>query len=201
MKSAWQDVEPKLKIGVLALQGGFALHLSCLSNLGVEAVAVRYPHELEACSGLILPGGESTTMTSLLHESGLFHALQHFNKPLFGTCAGMILLSKLGLLSVAIERNAWGRQCESFSAQLQVAFPTGIKMCEGIFIRAPRIKAILSNEVQVLASHLGEPVFVQQGRSFGATFHPELTEESDFHRFYVGVCYEFARENSRCKCS
>ncbi len=193
--------DPKLKIGVLALQGGFARHLEKLTQLGVEAFPVRYSHELEACDGLILPGGESTTMTSLLEETGLFHALCHFKKPLFGTCAGMILLSKMGLLSVAIERNAYGRQCDSFSTSLRVDFPTGAKECEAIFIRAPRIKAILSTEVQVLATHKGEAVFVGQGRCFGASFHPELTDEDDFHRFIVGVCHESSRKNSCLKCS
>lgn len=191
-------VESEIRVGVLALQGGFPKHIEKLSQLSVRAILVRYPHELAACDGLIMPGGESTVITKLLHESGLWKALENFSRPIFATCAGMIVLAKMGKLSLAIQRNAFGRQCESFSTSIQVNFPEGEQQCEAVFIRAPRIMGVLSNKVKVLATLRGEPVLVTDGNILAATFHPELTEDLAIHRFFLygkNGCIDGSRES------
>jgi len=184
-----------MKIGVLALQGDFALHAKALARLGAEAVEVRKPGELDAVGGLIIPGGESTTLLHLMQEWDFFPALEKFHaggRPLYGTCAGCIVLAReverprqpsLGLIDVTVERNAYGRQRESFEAHGAATLdgqPTTIEM---VFIRAPRIVRI-GPGVETLAHHGNDPVLVRQGSVLVGTFHPELTESTAVHRYF-----------------
>ncbi len=169
------------KIGVLALQGAFAKHREMLQQIGVASLEVRTPGDLEACDGLILPGGESTVMHSLNTLP-----LATFAKPIFGTCAGMILMAHLGLLEITVERNAYGRQAHSFSKDLTVYLERAHTV-HAIFIRAPRITSILSPDVQVLAD---TPVIVRQGNYLATTFHPELTNDPCIHHYFVEICKE-----------
>lgn len=180
-----------MKIGVLALQGGFSKHIDKMIEIGCEAAAVRYPEELRGCEGLILPGGESTAMNRLLEDNTLKKALLEWERPIFATCAGMILLAKWGKLGVAIARNAYGRQSASFTTKLQVNFPDGQQECEGVFIRAPKILAILDNKVEVLSQYAASPVLVREGNILAASFHPELTQECKIHTLFLEVCHGF----------
>lgn len=190
------------KVGVLALQGDFAAHADALQRAGAEAVEVRDAAQFDSIGGLVIPGGESTTMLKLLHYDGMFDALAKFGKekPIFGTCAGAILLAKevanppqesLGLMDVAIERNAYGRQIDSRVAEIDATqeFYGGKSKAandklEAVFIRAPIIRRA-GPEVRVLASYDGTPVLVEQGRHMAATFHPELTRDLRVHRRFL----------------
>jgi 5'-phosphate synthase pdxT subunit len=184
-----------LRIGVLALQGDFALHARALGKCGVEAVEVRKPQELGEVDGLIVPGGESTTLLKLMEAWDFVPALEKFHhsgKPIFGTCAGLIILARevespkqfsLGLIDVTVERNAYGRQRESFEATGLARLDAGPIPLEMVFIRAPRIKQV-GPGVRVLAEHGGEPVMAQQGRVLVATFHPELTNDTTVHEYF-----------------
>jgi len=182
------------QIGVLGLQGAYAKHLAILQQLDVQAVDVRKPEDLEKCHGLIIPGGESTTMTKLINEIEMHDALLKFSAdcPVFGTCAGMILMATkvdddrvktLNLLDIEVERNAYGRQIDSFIDKLDVTTNGQAFSIRGVFIRAPRIKNI-GDDVEVLASVNGEPVLVQQGHHMAAAFHPELTGETRIHNYF-----------------
>ena len=182
------------QIGVLGLQGAYAKHLAILQQLDVQAVDVRKPEDLEKCHGLIIPGGESTTMTKLINEIEMHDALLKFSvdRPVFGTCAGMILMATkvdddrvktLNLLDIEVERNAYGRQIDSFIDKLDVTTNGQAFSIRGVFIRAPRIKNI-GDDVEVLASVNGEPVLVQQGHHMAAAFHPELTGETRIHNYF-----------------
>jgi 5'-phosphate synthase pdxT subunit len=185
-------------IGVLALQGDFALHARALEKCGVEAVEVRKPHELDEVDGLIVPGGESTTLLKLMEAWDFVPALEKFHsggKPIFGTCAGLIILARevespkqfsLGLIDVTVERNAYGRQRESFEASGVARLDAGPIPLEMVFIRAPRIKQV-GPGVQVLAEHGGEPVMAQQGWVLVATFHPELTSDATVHEYFCDL--------------
>ncbi len=193
------DMDPALRqssarIGVLSLQGNFEAHIQCLTSLGLKSFEVRKSSELEGLNGLILPGGESTTILKFLQEEGLFEAIQkfyHTGGGVFGTCAGLILMARkvknpsqgsLELLDVEVTRNAYGRQRESFQADIEIE---GFDKLEGVFIRAPQITAC-GEEIQVLASYQGAPVLVQQGkRLLAATFHPELTHSQALHRYFL----------------
>jgi len=185
-----------VKIGVLALQGDFALHAKALARVGAEAVEVRKPGELDAVGGLIIPGGESTTLLHLMDEWEFFPAIEKFHaagRPLFGTCAGCIVLAReverprqfsLGLIDVTVERNAYGRQRESFEAHgvaILDGEPTAMEM---VFIRAPRI-ARMGPGVETLARHGGDAVLARQGSVLVGTFHPELTENTAVHRYFA----------------
>lgn len=193
-----------LTIGVLALQGAFAKHVAMIRSLGAKAVEVRKPGDLAACDALIMPGGESTTMMKQMKFIGLVEPLIEFaeRKPVFGTCAGLILMSSeimedslkpLHLLRVSVERNAFGRQVESFKMELSVALEQGKKeQVAAVFIRAPRIRAI-GSAVSVLASYEGEAVLVQQGFHLGATFHPELTHNSAIHAYFLKLAKKAKR--------
>lgn len=183
--SALQNGAGKLTIGVLGLQGGFSAHMKMIESLGAKALCVRTEEDLKQCNGLIIPGGESTTISLLLTE--LRSALLTFarNKPLMGTCAGMILMAKENMIAIEIKRNAYGRQAQSFSTSLQVHFPTGTKTCEAIFIRAPKIESLLADDVKVLAYLGDEPVFVQQGTHLALAYHPELTEDTAVHDYFL----------------
>jgi pyridoxal 5'-phosphate synthase pdxT subunit len=182
--------------GVLALQGDFAAHAAAFRDLGVGVREVRRVGELEGLAGIVIPGGESTTLLNLMRDEPWFDALRLLHASgavLAGTCAGAILLSRdvrprqpsLGLLDAVIERNAWGRQVDSFETRVEATAALGGEM-DAIFIRAPRFLA-LSPEVEVLARCAGEPVLVRQGRVVAATFHPELTPSRALHRFLVRI--------------
>ena len=182
------------KIGVLGLQGAYAKHLAVLQQLDVQAVDVRMPGDLEECHGLIIPGGESTTMTKLINEIDMHDALLKFSvdRPVFGTCAGMILMATkvdddrvktLNLLEIEVERNAYGRQIDSFIDELDVTTNGQAFSMRGVFIRAPRIKN-MGDGVEVLAYVNGEPVLVQEGHHMAAAFHPELTGETRIHNYF-----------------
>lgn len=183
-------------VGVLALQGAFAKHLEMLNKLGVKAIEVRRPQELAKCSGLIIPGGESTTITKQLAFSKLAEEIALFGKkkPLFGTCAGMILMSNkilsddiqpYGFIDIDVERNAFGRQVESFQAEITITLPQGKKQpFKATFIRAPRIRRV-GADVEVLASINEEPILVKQSHHLAASFHPELGDDPLIHNFFV----------------
>ncbi len=181
------------RVGVLSLQGDFARHRGAIEALGVEAVRVTLPRDLDGLEALLLPGGESTTMLRLLEATGLRAPLEAFvrEKPVLGTCAGLILLGRggaglpvppLGVLDVEVERNAYGRQIDSFAAEIDA--PVLGRACPGIFIRAPRIRAVGAG-VEVVARLAGEPVGVRSGRIAGLCFHPELTQDLGFHRWFL----------------
>jgi 5'-phosphate synthase pdxT subunit len=173
-----------MKIGVLALQGNFREHVAMLRRLGVEAVEVRKPEELEKLDGLVVPGGESTTFMRLMRLYGLDEAIRAFQRPILGTCAGMIVLDRdhLGLVDIEVDRNAYGRQVASFEADLPLAGED--EPLRGVFIRAPRLREAGPN-VQVLAEHDGEPVLLRDGRFIVASFHPELTADTRVHELFI----------------
>jgi 5'-phosphate synthase pdxT subunit len=190
-----------MKIGVLALQGAFREHLDVLDAIGVEGVPVRLPADLEGVSGLILPGGESTTMRHLIRRWGLaepIRGLAATGSPLFGTCAGMIVLSKeivggedpvLPLLDVSVERNAFGRQLDSFEADLNVPV-LGDRPVHAVFIRAPVIEGV-GPDVDVLARlDDGRIVAVRERNVIATAFHPELAGETRFHRLVATMAAE-----------
>jgi 5'-phosphate synthase pdxT subunit len=171
------------RVGVLAVQGNFREHVAMLRRLGVDAIEVRKPEQLEDLDGLVVPGGESTTFMRLMRLYGLDEAIRTFERPILGTCAGMIVLDRehLGLVDVEVDRNAYGRQVASFEADLALSgdsYPL-----RGVFIRAPRVR--LTGDVEVLAEHEGEPVLVRDGRILVASFHPELTEDTRVHELFL----------------
>jgi len=176
-------------IGVLAVQGNFREHAAMLRRLGADVVEVRLPEELEGLDGLVIPGGESTAIMRLARLYGLDEAIRRFAGPVFGTCAGMILLdgAHLGLMDVLVERNAYGRQVASFEADLELAGEE--RPLRGVFIRAPRISDV-GPEVEVLAEHEGEPVLLRQGRFLVAAFHPELTDDTRVHERFLELVKE-----------
>jgi pyridoxal 5'-phosphate synthase pdxT subunit len=180
-----------VKIGILAVQGDFREHAAALGRLGVEAVEVRMPEQLEDVDGLVIPGGESTAITRLIRIYGLEEALRSFERPIFGTCAGMILLDRdhLGLADVGVERNAYGRQVSSFEAELRLL--DGGEPLHGVFIRAPRVTAV-GEDVEVLAELDGEPVLLRDGRYLIASFHPELTGDTRVHELFLDMVREEA---------
>jgi pyridoxal 5'-phosphate synthase pdxT subunit len=186
-------VDDRLRIGVLAMQGNFREHLKMLARLGVHGIEVRKPEELAGLDGLIIPGGESTAIGRLIRLYGLEEAIRHFDRPVFGTCAGMILLARGGPLEqvdIAVERNAYGRQVASFETDLELE--DEVVPLRGVFIRAPRVHET-GPEVEVLAEHDGEPVLLRQGRVLVASFHPELTEDTRVHERFI----EIVREETR----
>lgn len=195
-----------MKIGILALQGGYSAHARALTELDVPWCYIRTPAELQTVNGIILPGGESSTALKLLQQNDLFTALQQCGQqgmPMFGTCAGAILLAKrvllptqpsLGLVDVTIERNAYGRQLascivEGFSHLTSQPMP----MC---FIRAPRFSELPAH-ITVLADYQGEPVCVQQQQYILATFHPELTADNQLHRHFIELVASAATNGNK----
>ena len=188
-----------MRAGVLAVQGDFQAHGRALARAGAEPVYVRTPAQLEGLDALILPGGESTTMLKFLENEGLLEALRAFaaRRPVLGTCAGAILMASavsrpcqrsLGLLDIAIERNAYGRQLDSHIATIDPA-PEFVERAgpgplQAVFIRAPIIRRV-GGEAAVLLRHRGDPVLVEQGRHLAATFHPELTDDSRVHQLLL----------------
>ena len=178
-----------MKIGVLAVQGNFREHVAMLRELGAEVVEVRLPGQLEGLDGLVIPGGESTAITRLMRLYGLEEAIRSFAEPVFGTCAGMILLdrSHLGLADVETERNAYGRQVASFEAELDLVGEEA--PFRGVFIRAPRVR-VAGPGVEVLAELDGEPVLLRDGRVLVASFHPELTDDPRIHERFLELVTE-----------
>ena len=178
-----------MKIGVLAVQGNFREHAAMLRALGADVIEVRLPEQLDELDGLVIPGGESTAIMRLIRLYGLEEAIRQFAAPVFGTCAGMILLDRrhLGLVDVEVVRNGYGRQLASFEADLELE--DGGEPLRGIFIRAPRVTDAGPN-VEVLASHDGVPVLLRQGRFLVASFHPELTEDTRVHEKFLELVKE-----------
>ena len=173
-----------MRVGVLAVQGNFREHAAMLRRLGADVVEVRKPEQLDGLEGLVVPGGESTTFMRLMRLYGLDEALRAFAGPVFGTCAGMIVLDRqhLGLVDLEVDRNAYGRQLASFEADLRLAGDD--QPLRGVFIRAPRVRDH-GPDVEVLADHDGEPVLLRQGRLLVASFHPELTEDTRVHELFL----------------
>jgi pyridoxal 5'-phosphate synthase pdxT subunit len=182
-------MESAPRIGVLAVQGNFREHAAVLRRLGAEPVEVRKPGELDGLDGLIIPGGESTAITRLMRLYGIEEAIRRFRGPVFGTCAGMILLDRdhLGLVDVAVSRNAYGRQVASFEADLELE--GDVQPLRGVFIRAPRVTAS-GPDVEVLAEHDGTPVLLRDGRFLVASFHPELTDDTRVHERFLQLVEE-----------
>jgi pyridoxal 5'-phosphate synthase pdxT subunit len=186
---------PSLTIGVLALQGAYEAHAQTLRMLGATPKLIRTPEDLEGVAGLIMPGGESTTMLKFLERNGFFEVLQNFVRtiPTFGTCAGAILLAShvehpaqksLGALDITVERNAYGRQIDSTILKAETVLPGG--PLEMVFIRAPRITRI-GPGVETLASREGFPVLVRSGHLLAATFHPELSDDTRIHKLFLDL--------------
>lgn len=185
----------KKAVGILAIQGDFAMHARMLEKVGAPYRLVKHAQELQEVAALILPGGESTTLLKFFSETGLGGAIKDFaakGKPVFGTCAGAILLAaevfnppqqSLGLLDITIERNAYGRQIDS-SVQMGECPELAPDPVEMVFIRAPIIRRV-GNEVKVLGKAAGLPVLVEQGRVLAATFHPELGGSEAIHRYFL----------------
>lgn len=186
-----------MKVGVLALQGNYDKHSQILDQLGIQSVLIRYPEQLDDVSGLIIPGGESTTMSKLIDATGFRQALISFAQqhPILGTCAGLIMMGTLQqqdervktlkLIDITVTRNAYGRQLDSFVDDLTVSFDNQQQTIAATFIRAPQIDAVESN-VEILASYNNKPVAVRQGHHIGITFHPELNDVSLFHQLAFG---------------
>jgi len=185
-------------IGVLALQGAFEVHARRLAELGAIATLVRRPDELAALDALVIPGGESTTFLKHLEREGFYDTLNTFvhTKPVFGTCAGCILLAKevtnppqasFGVLDIAVERNAYGRQNDSAIITADTTLPGG--PLEMVFIRAPRITRV-GPTIETLATRDGSPTLIRQGRLLAATFHPELTDDTRVHQLFLDIVRE-----------
>jgi 5'-phosphate synthase pdxT subunit len=185
-------VEQPLRIGVLAVQGNFREHAAVLRRLGAEPVEVRLPVELDGLDGLIIPGGESTAITRLMRLYGLDEALRGFGGPIFGTCAGMIVLDRdhLGLADILVVRNAFGRQVHSFEADVDIGH--GDEPVRAVFIRAPWIEEA-GPDVEILAEVEGHPVLARDGRILVAAFHPELTDDTRIHELFLNQVREASR--------
>lgn len=185
-----------MQVGVLALQGAFAAHSDCLTSIGVQSVEVRNPEQLASVDALLMPGGESSTMSQLLESSGLFDPISKRiseGMPVFGTCAGMILLASeildgrsdqrsFSAIDISVRRNAFGRQFDSFESTIA----TDVGDFQGVFIRAPRIERV-GPDVRVLGSIGDEPVLVRQGNVLAASFHPELSDDARLHQYFVSI--------------
>jgi len=185
-----------MQVGVLALQGAFAAHSECLTSIGVQSVEIRTPEQLGSVDALLMPGGESSTMSQLLESSGLFDPIAARiadGMPVFGTCAGMILLASeildgrsdqrsFSAIDISVRRNAFGRQVDSFEANID----SSVGEFHGVFIRAPRIERV-GVGVEVLGSINDEPVLVRQGNVLAASFHPELSNDARLHEYFVSL--------------
>jgi 5'-phosphate synthase pdxT subunit len=187
-----------MKIGVLAAQGAFAEHIATLNKLDIEALPVRLPGELKGIEGLILPGGESTTISHLMGDYDLMKEIMGLagaGLPVFGTCAGLILMASqisgnnaraLGLMDITVKRNAFGRQVDSFETELKIPV-LGEKAFPGVFIRAPIIETC-GDDVEALSRLAdGTVVAARQGKLIATAFHPELTDDLRFHRYFIDI--------------
>ncbi|PGT80770.1 pyridoxal 5'-phosphate synthase glutaminase subunit PdxT [Bacillus sp. AFS040349] len=188
-----------LKIGVLGLQGAVREHIRSIEACGAEGIVVKTTNQLDDLDGLIIPGGESTTMRRLIDKYNFMEPLKAFaesGKPMFGTCAGLIMLAKnlvgyseshLGLLDVTVERNSFGRQKDSFEAELMI---TGVgEDFVGVFIRAPHIVEV-GEDVEILSKHNGRIVAARQGQFLGCSFHPELTDDHRMTQLFINMVKE-----------
>ena len=184
-------------VGVLALQGAFQKHIDMLSASGVPAHIVRQPHELADCCALIIPGGESTTISLLIQENGLYEPIKAFaeNHPVMGVCAGMIMMATevdddrvkpLGLIPFKALRNHYGRQVHSFTADIKLAFDNDNQMFQAHFIRAPGMDK-LHKDIEVLAKYDDEIVMIRYGKYLALSFHPELTSDNRIHQYWLGL--------------
>jgi len=194
-----------MRIGVLALQGGFIEHISMLAKLGVKATPVYKTDELEGIDGLIIPGGESTTMLNLMHNFGILEPLKekvHSGLPIMATCAGIVLLAKevsnpgmetLSLMDIAVKRNAFGRQVDSFEASVDIPV-LGKEPFPAIFIRAPLIESV-SPDIEILGRLAdGKFVAVRQERLLAISFHPELAQDTRLHRYFLDIVADYPSE-------
>jgi pyridoxal 5'-phosphate synthase pdxT subunit len=191
-----------LRIGVLALQGDYLKHIEMLQRLDIEAVPVRTPDEVRSLDGLIIPGGESTTIGKLMRRFGVDDAILEkvdAGMPLYGTCAGLILMAKdiedsdqhrLGLLDVTVRRNAFGRQVDSFETDMHIS-ELGPDPIRAVFIRAPFVTEVRDG-VKILASIDGRPVLIQRGNLLASSFHPELTNDTRLHEYFVSLVEDAA---------
>ena len=186
-------------IGVLGIQGAFLKHQIAISRLGLSSILVRNRIDLKKIDSIIIPGGESTTIITILKKHNMWESLKDFSKshPVFGTCAGIILMAKkinefeqfgtdnsLALMDIEVSRNSYGRQIESFSTQLSVSQTVATKDIPAIFIRAPQVMNVGSEKVEVLATFEGTPVLLRQNNYLGCTFHPELTCSLAIHDYF-----------------
>ena len=185
-----------MQVGVLALQGAFAAHSDCLTSIGVQSIEVRNTEQLSSVDALLMPGGESSTMSQLLESSGFVDPIATRiadGMPVFGTCAGMILLASeildgrsdqrsFSAIDISVRRNAFGRQVDSFEATIN----SSVGDFHGVFIRAPRIERV-GDQVEVLGSINDEPVLVRQGNVLAASFHPELSNDARLHEYFVSI--------------
>jgi len=190
---------PELRLGVLAIQGGFEAHAHMLRRLGADVREVRSPADLEELDGLVIPGGESTTIVKGIESAGLEEPIREHHEAggtVFGTCAGMIVCddSHLGLIDAAAARNAFGRQLQSFEADLEMEGMGGEPL-RAVFIRAPWIERH-GAEVEVLASYGGHPVAIREGRVLACAFHPELTDDPRLHAYFMAMTTS-ARDRAR----
>ncbi len=196
---AMDSYSPSTKIGVLAAQGAFAEHIAILRRLGVDAVPVRLPRQLEGLAGLIIPGGESTAIGQLIQDYHLANEVKSLARrglPVFGTCAGLILLASsihpdgkvrpLGLMDINVRRNAFGRQVDSFETELLIP-ALGKKPFPGVFIRAPAIEQANSGAEIIARLADGTGVAARQDRLLACAFHPELTEDTRLHRYFLDI--------------
>jgi len=195
------------RVGVLALQGAFREHINALKGCGVEGFDIRLPHQLEEADGLIIPGGESTTIDKLIRKYNFREPLDNFfesRKPIFGTCAGMILIAKkvmgeqmgLGYIDLTVKRNAYGRQVDSFEQGIKINFNHGYDgiQFKAIFIRAPKIAKVGKN-VRVMGMLGGGAVLVREENVLACAFHPELGTDLRIHNYFVGMVKYNKREN------
>jgi 5'-phosphate synthase pdxT subunit len=181
---------PDLRLGVLAIQGGFEAHAEMLRELGADVVEVKLPADLKGLDGLVIPGGESTTISMGIESAGLespIRAHREAGGTVFGTCAGMIVCDEahLGLIDATAARNAFGRQLQSFEADLEID-GIGDEPLRAVFIRAPWIER-QGSEVEVLASYQGHPVAIREGGVLACAFHPELTDDPRLHAFFMAM--------------
>lgn len=188
------------RVAVLAMQGDFAEHIHALKKLGADAFEARTPADIDSADGIIIPGGESTTITRLMKEYGLWDSVKQAHaegKAVWGTCAGMIIASRsivgqdraqetLGIIDIDTQRNAYGRQLDSFEENIQSSAINGVPF-RAIFIRAPIIKRV-GSKVQVIATSANKsPIAVREGKVMATSFHPELTEDTRFHAYFLGL--------------
>jgi len=188
-----------LKVGVLSLQGGYQKHIEILSDIGINIKKVRYEDDFENIDGLIIPGGESTTFSKLIQKENLHKRLLKFidEKPVYGTCAGLILMSNkisnntsvetFNMFGITVLKNGWGRQVDSFVEEVDIE--KFDKKFKAIFIRAPKILNS-NNNVEVLSTYMDSPIMVKSGKLLGTTFHPELTGDSRIHEYFINMIKE-----------
>ncbi|ABO47264.1 pyridoxal 5'-phosphate synthase glutaminase subunit PdxT [Francisella tularensis] len=176
------------KVGVLAIQGGYQKHADMFKSLGVEVKLVKFNNDFDSIDRLVIPGGESTTLLNLLNKHQIFDKLYNFcsSKPVFGTCAGSIILSKgegyLNLLDLEVQRNAYGRQVDSFVADISF----NDKNITGVFIRAPKF-IVVGNQVDILSKYQNSPVLLRQANILVSSFHPELTQDPTIHEYFLAM--------------